>query len=576
MSQANVQEHDVDLQTLLKALEDADSAATILSGCEAGRGHVLRIKRRKLALIFVPGIMASRLMRAGKMIWDPDNILFMLKNFFNKGPAARQTLLVPEGRHPPLLGDKKQRGKVPESFPYALERGWHTVSWTYYGDLLQGLENWDTPLKALVDMPVYAFGYDWMASNAMAGKKLRNFITTLDAEKIIIVSHSMGGLTTRACVNMLGDKTRVLGVIHGAQPAMGAPAAYRRQKAGFEGHSIIDSIASLVVGKDGPNVRALFPFGAGPLELLPCCGYRDLHGDGAWFFYDEFVNGEIVTRSIAPEEIYDRVYTQFDDDCYYGMLSRDSAREQAAYQRVLRGLTYPKKPEKYDDPDELTIEKIFKADGFHKQIISIEKIHPRTLQIFSVGKPTSCTIHWKAVDLTDTILATRFAPRPGPPDVCAADKNIRKIVPGPIDKGNDYFELRWIEKGDRVGDCIITSRREDLVSGETIKEKILSSGRRVALFTLTGKTQGESSGHWRNDGDGTVPLASVIALPTSGEGWGPLQEYLPTYYGYRQNRAAAKQVNNVEHSLFFEAFAIEATQKAIHNLCLAWLKGEIT
>ena len=159
MSQANVQEHDVDLQTLLKALEDADSAATILSGCEAGRGHVLRIKRRKLALIFVPGIMASRLMRAGKMIWDPDDKLLMINTFLDVGPAKRQKILVSPGRYPPLLGDQKQRGIVPKSFPNALERGWHTVSWTYYGDLLQGLENWDTPLKALVDMPVYAFGY---------------------------------------------------------------------------------------------------------------------------------------------------------------------------------------------------------------------------------------------------------------------------------------------------------------------------------------------------------------------------------------------------------------------------------
>ena len=577
MSQVNAREHDIDPQTLLKALENADKGTSILSGCEVGRGHVLRIRRRKLALIFVPGIMASRLMRSKEIIWDPDDMGFMLRNFLGAGPAMRQALLMPGGRYTPLLRDKKQRGKVPKSFPHALERGWHTVSWTYYGELLQGLENWDTPLKALVDMPVYAFGYDWMASNAMAGKKLRNFINTLDAEKIIIVSHSMGGLVTRACVSLLGDKTRVLGVIHGAQPAMGAPVAYRRQKAGFESHSFIESIASLVLGKDGPNVRAIFPFGSGPLELLPCCAYRDLHGDGTWFFYDEFVNGGIVTRSIAPEDIYDKVYTRFDDQCYYGMLSRDSAREQEAYKQASRHLISPmKKPEKYVDPGSETIILIKEAEEFHKQDISIEKMHPRTLQIFSVGKPTSCTIHWKAVDLTDKILATPFTPAPASPNMAHSDENVRKIFPDPIDKGNDYFELRWIEKDGRVGESIMSSRIGNLFCGEDIKKRIKSSGRRVALFTLTGKTQGESSGHWRKDGDGTVPLASVIALPTSGDGWGPLQQYLPTYHGYKQNRDAARHVNNVEHSAFFEAKAIEATQKAIHNLCLAWLKGEIT
>ena len=66
MSQVNAREHDLDPQTLLKALENADKGTSILSGCEVGRGHVLRIRRRKLALIFVPGIMASRLMREGK------------------------------------------------------------------------------------------------------------------------------------------------------------------------------------------------------------------------------------------------------------------------------------------------------------------------------------------------------------------------------------------------------------------------------------------------------------------------------------------------------------------------------
>lgn len=575
MTQSNVREHDIDPQTLLTALEHADSPTPILSGCEAGRAHVLRVKRRKLALVFVPGIMASRLMRDENLIWDPDDNIFMLRTFLNVGPAGRQNLLKPGGRHPPLSGDEEQRGKVPKSFPHALERGWHTVSWTYYGNLLQGLEEWDTPLKALADMPVYAFGYDWMGSNAVSGKGLRDFINNLDAEKVILISHSMGGLVTRACVNLPRGKTRVLGVIHGAQPAMGAPAAYRRQKAGFEGHSPMEGIAALVLGKDGPNVRAIFPFGSGPLELLPCCGYRDLHGDGTWFFYDEFVNGKIVTRGIAPEDIYDKVYKMFDDQCYYGMLSRDSAKEQAAYERGKRVLISPQKPEEYDDPNDVTIKRIAKAGEFHKEKINIEGIHPRTLQIFSVGKPTSCTIHWKATDMTDTILNASFAPRSGRNDICHADKNIKRVIPT-IDKGNDYFELRWIEKGDRVGDCIVNSRREDFVSGDTIKEQIKYSGRRVALFTLTGKTQNGSTGHWRNDGDGTVPLASVIALPTSGEGWGPLQQYMPTYYGYGQNRAAAAQVNNVEHSAFFDAAAIEATQKAIHNLCLAWLKGEIT
>jgi hypothetical protein len=33
-------------------------------------------------------------------------------------------------------------------------------------------------------------------------------------------------------------------------------------------------------------------------------------------------------------------------------------------------------------------------------------------------------------------------------------------------------------------------------------------------------------------------------------------------------------VNQVEHTEFFDAGAIEATKRIIHNLCLGWLKGD--
>lgn len=574
MALVNAQEHDVAIKSLLDALERAGKATPILTGCEAGRGHALRVKRRRLALVFVPGIMASRLTNGEEMIWDPDK-LGVMKNFLGAGPAKRQAIMVNQKRLlPPAIEDF--RGKIPAAFPYALERGWHTVSWTYYGDLLQGLEEWATPLKALVDMPVYAFGYDWMSSNKNAGKALRDFINKLDADKVIIVSHSMGGLATRSCYAQLADKSRILGVIHGAQPAMGAPAAYRRQKAGFEAHSLGERIVSFVLGKDGPNVRAIFPFGSGPLELLPCGGYRDLVEKNAWFFYDVFVNGSIETRSVPPQDIYEQVYARFDDEVYYGMLSHDYTKELEEYAAIRqrhRWSAPPEKPQFYKEPNAETIKLIKAAKKFHADLAAAG-IHPRTVQLCSSGNPTSCTVHWKALDLTQKILNHDFdAPVHGP-DILEWSKNIRSAIPGPIDGANDYYELRWLEKDWSVGECIVNSRpRQRAVKGKDIQDEIRRSGRHVAFFNLTGKTQGSKSEHWSMQGDGTVPVSSAIALPTSDSGWGSaLPKYLPRQYG----KAATLQTNTAEHTKFFEAKSIQATKNAIHDLCLAWLKEDIT
>lgn len=574
MALVNAQEHEVEIKALLDALERAGKPTPILTGCEAERGHVLRVKRRRLALVFVPGIMASRLTNGKQMIWDPDDTGVM-KKFLGVGPAERQAIMVNQTRHlPPAI--EKFRGKIPHTFSHALERGWHTVSWTYYGDLLQGLEEWATPLKALVDMPLYAFGYDWMSSNKNAGKALRDFINKLDADKVIIVSHSMGGLATRSCYAQMEDKSRILGVIHGAQPAMGAPAAYRRQKAGFEAHSLEEWIISLVLGKDGPNVRAIFPFGSGPIELLPSCGYRDLGKEEPWFYYDVFVNGQIETRSVAPKDVYEQVYAQFDDEVYYGMLSRDYTREvrEHAFMREHHRLSYPPpQPELYKEPNGATIDLILRAKKFHADLAAAG-IHPRTMQFCASGHPTSCTLHWKAVDLTQKILEHRFAPSGLGSDIAGRSENIKSVIPWPIDKGNDYYELRWLEKDWSVGECIVNSRLSRIVvRGKEIQDEIRSSGRHVAFFNLTGKTQGSKSEHWSMQGDGTVPVSSAIALPTSDSGWGSaLPKYLPRQYG----KAATLQTNTAEHTKFFEAKSIQATKNAIHDLCLAWLKDDIT
>lgn len=85
----------------------------------------------------------------------------------------------------------------------------------------------------------------------------------------ILVTHSMGGLVARAAMKLSGAEGQVFGVVHGVQPAYGAPAAYMRMKAGFEGSDITGRIASRFLGPTGRDVTALLANAIGGLELLP-------------------------------------------------------------------------------------------------------------------------------------------------------------------------------------------------------------------------------------------------------------------------------------------------------------------
>ncbi|WP_241575579.1 GPI inositol-deacylase, partial [Rosenbergiella nectarea] len=57
-------------------------------------------------------------------------------------------------------------------------------------------------------------------------------------EKVILVTHSMGGLVARHYSEILdgnnGDK-KILGIVHGVMPNLGSPMAYKRMKTGESG-----------------------------------------------------------------------------------------------------------------------------------------------------------------------------------------------------------------------------------------------------------------------------------------------------------------------------------------------------
>ncbi len=132
--------------------------------------------------------------------------------------------------------------------------------------------------------PVYACGYNWLDSCEDSAKWLQQRIDRIisfwterkrDCRQVILVTHSMGGLVARACAKQ--DPDRILGVIHGVMPALGAPACYRRIACGTEkwspSNGQVDNIKAEHVAeilgelpKDTMPVMATSP---GALQLLP-------------------------------------------------------------------------------------------------------------------------------------------------------------------------------------------------------------------------------------------------------------------------------------------------------------------
>jgi pimeloyl-ACP methyl ester carboxylesterase len=148
--------------------------------------------------------------------------------------------------------------------------------------------------------PVYAVGYNWLASNDDAAVALKRRIAAIIAQnnngqfrctQVIVVTHSMGGLVARACAQLPGMTARIAGIVHGVMPAVGAAVAYRRCKVGMRDE---DFGAGLVIGSNGREVTAVFapaPFARLFAQLVACagcerrdgakpasrCGQRSLH-----------------------------------------------------------------------------------------------------------------------------------------------------------------------------------------------------------------------------------------------------------------------------------------------------------
>jgi len=277
---------------------------------------------RIIPVIFVPGVMGSNLRQRGV---DPkDAIRWRLDDAKSAGrwALADRDAVFRKRFLTPTVMEVDTQGKVSEETPLSAEelrrRGWGEVGFLSYGDFLAWLENtlndFDTcrtgvreglvgkVLQALKGdeavskgevaltyryrFVVYACGYNWLDSNVVAADRLKTRITETVArykqekklcEKVIVLTHSMGGMVARYCSEVLGMRDQILGVVHGVMPAIGAAAVYRRFKAGTEDttgwYNVAGAATSSALGNDAREMTAVLSAAPGPLQLLPTPEY---------------------------------------------------------------------------------------------------------------------------------------------------------------------------------------------------------------------------------------------------------------------------------------------------------------
>lgn len=317
--------------------------ASVTSRPDDSTAACYMVPDRVIPVIFVPGVMGSNLQDSQmNTVWlvDGPNTL---ATWALKTPAYRKQKLDPTRTQVSDNGKIPTGTQIPES--ELRRRGWGTVSNMSYGKWLIWLENAlndahsgtdcgrnglraqliqdfvfpdcerltnsEVSLSYKYQFPVHAVGYNWLRSNAESAQHLATKIDEFTdyyrskfgyrCEKVILVTHSMGGLVGRYCSEVIGYNDKILGIVHGVMPATGAATAYKRVKAGSESDGTAKgTVSSYVLGATATEVVPVFAQSPGPLQLLPSPEY----GKG-WL---KIRDGDQIV-ALPVQDPYSEIYT---------------------------------------------------------------------------------------------------------------------------------------------------------------------------------------------------------------------------------------------------------------------------
>lgn len=367
---------------------------------------------RIIPVIFVPGVMGSNL----KGTSDP-KVKWRLDTDMTAGAwaLAKYDAKFRKGHLTPANMQVDDAGALPSGTQQSAEelkrRGWGEVGAISYGPFLPWLENalndYDNPKDGLREkligealgalkgeealikdavalsyryrFPVHACGYNWLDSNAASAQLLKERIESIVdrykaekkmCEKVILVTHSMGGMVARHCSEVLKMSSQILGIVHGVMPTIGAAAVYRRMKAGTEsvGDGFMGSLkgsgTASALGNDAGEMTAVLSGAPGPLQLLPTPEY----GNG-WLCVKDSASEVRLPRNGDP---YGEIYTERDK--WWGLCEDHLINP-------LNEESDPKKKRAVMEADWETFTTIIKeVKVFHKEIAS--RYHPNTHLFF--------------------------------------------------------------------------------------------------------------------------------------------------------------------------------------------------
>jgi hypothetical protein len=381
---------------------------------------IAMVPDRIIPIIFVPGVMGSNLQGIGVakgQRWRLDSTASM-GGWLTKNAVDRKKILTPTTM---VVDDDGVRPEGTQQHSDELKRrGWGEVGAMSYATFLVWLENAlndhtdphsgeraqlvGMPLGAMSGelaltkqevalsykyrFPVHACGYNWLDDNVSAAKQLKARIEKIIAryrgekkmcEKVIVVTHSMGGLVARYCSEVLGMSNQIMGIVHGVMPAIGAAAVYRRFKSGTEG----DRIPAMVLGNNGAEMTAVLSAAPGPMQLLPTAEYGN-----NWLKIKEGTSEVSFPRSGDP---YREIYTVRDK--WWSMCDDE----------IINPLNRERDVEKHDaivDKDWRQFVNIIKAvvKPFHEDIAG--KYHPNSHVFFGCHEENRAygNITWRGVD----------------------------------------------------------------------------------------------------------------------------------------------------------------------------------
>ena len=510
-------------------------------GFETGNQNRLVIEREVLPIIFIPGIMGSRLGTHSGKIWDPDSGWFMFTTYGRRKTNAqwkKAHLIGTEFKQEYLqvmnLDSTHNKIFADEADSSREQRGWGGVSWSSYGAFLKALQNreWDQTVNLFYEFPVHAFGYNWTASNGLAGEHLTAYINRVIKDycdagrkcgKVLLVTHSMGGLVARSACLLHGAKEKVLGVIHGVQPSNGSPTAYWRMKGGFERpHSIPDidlfqwfrnpvkmfnhqkgkllnnikgPISAWVLGTDGEEVTALLGNMPGGLQLLPNKQYVNNTGGGRWL---ELLDNDGNKAAFPIADPYKEIYRQ--ENVYYRLVNPEWLSPGTK-----QGISLNDDLGSWD----LYLGYLAEAEHFHDALANLnETVHPQTYQFYSSGiaSPDRVVFNHAVDSLWETVKRHLSAMKHETPKELkdAARTLVFRTVKG---GGNPLLPVLIDAAGSLVGGALVKNR-DWYANRGGYHDRVSADGYPGTEGELQLVTMQLPDGA----GDGTVPESSARAL----------------------------------------------------------------